>query len=160
MTVEPAAAPADGAPADGAQPGDELVETLWADRVGVNRFDGHNSSGAVVRMGLTAGPDVFTPTELLRIALAGCVGLTADHPLTRRLSPQVPVTVRVTGSKDPVQQRFSALHEELSVDLSGLEPAERERLIGVVHRAVDRHCIVSRTLEHSSAAYLTVRDAS
>ena len=132
------------------------AEALWAERVGDQRYDGRNSRGAVVRMGLTPEPGVFAPTELLKIALAGCVGLSADHGLTRRLGQQVPVTVRVSGRKDAMQQRFPALHEELYVDLSALEPVDRERLITVVHRAVDRHCAVGRTLTHATEVALTV----
>lgn len=132
------------------------TEALWAERVGDQRYDGRNSSGAVVRMGLVAGPDVFTPTELLKIALAGCVGLTADHPLTHRLGQQVPVRVRVSGPKDATQQRFCVLTEELHVDLSTLETVDRERLIRLLRRAVDNHCTVGRTLEHGADVDLAV----
>ena len=36
------------------------------------------------------------------------------------------------------------------VDLSGLDEADRERVLTVVRRAIDRNCTVGRTLEHGA----------
>ena len=96
-------------------------------------------------MGPVEAGDVFTPGELLKIALAGCAGMSADHSLARRLGPDVTVTVRVAGPNR--DERYPALHEEILVDLSSLDEADRERVLTVVRRAIDRNCTVGRTLE-------------
>jgi len=164
MTVDPGAAvPADAQPPGTAipragMPIDARSDGLWAERVATDCYTGHNARGAVVRMGPVSAGDVFTPGELLKIALAGCAGMSADHSLARRLGADVPVTVHVAGPRLSPDEWYPALHEELVVDLSSLEPAERDRVVTVIRRAIDRHCTVGRTLEHSTSVELTVND--
>lgn len=131
---------------------------LWAERVGPRLYTGHNARGAQVRIGPVEAGDVFTPGELLKIALAGCAGMSADHSIARRLGPEVTVTVRVAGPNQ--DERYPDLHEELVVDLSGLEPADRERVLTVARRAIDRNCTVGRTLEAGSTIDLTISDSA
>ena len=130
---------------------------LWAERVGPRRYTGHNARGARVRMGPVEAGDVFTPGELLKIALAGCAGMSADHSIARRLGPDATVTVRVAGPNQ--DERYPALHEELVVDLSTLEPADRERIVTVIRRAIDRNCTVGRTLEAGATVDLAITSA-
>lgn len=143
-----------GAPPDGVQ-----ADGVWAQRVGTRQYEGHNSRGAVVPIGPADLDGVFTPGELLKIALAGCAGMSADHTLARRLGPQVQVTVRVSGGKVPGEDRYGALTEELHVDMSCLAAADREQLITVVRRAVDRSCSVGRTLQRGAEVELAVVNA-
>src|SRR3954470_18142605 len=65
--------------------GSARADGLWAERVGTRRYTGHNARGAEVRMGPVEAGDVFTPGELLKIALAGCAGMSSDHTLARHL---------------------------------------------------------------------------
>ena len=136
---------------------DPRAEGLWAERVGTRRYTGHNARGAQVRIGPVEAGDVFTPGELLKIALAGCAGMSADHSLTRRLGPDIAVTVRVAGPNR--DERYPQVHEEISVDLSSLDDAERDRVLTVVQRAVDRNCTVGRTLESGAEVALTIAPA-
>jgi uncharacterized OsmC-like protein len=109
-------------------------------------------------MGPVGAGDVFTPGELLKVALAGCAGMSADHSLARRLGADVPVTVHVSGPRHPHDQRYPALREELVVDLSALDPVERDRVVQIVHRAIDRNCTVGRTLERGTDLDLSISD--
>jgi len=136
---------------------DPRAEGLWAERVGTRRYTGHNARGAQVRMGPVEAGDVFTPGELLKPALAGCAGMSADHSLARRLGPDVSVTVRVAGPNR--DERYPEVHEEILVDLSSLDEADRERVLTVVRRAIDRNCTVGRTLESGADVALTISDA-
>ena len=131
---------------------------LWAERVGTRCYTGHNARGAQVRMGPVEAGDVFTPGELLKIALAGCAGMSADHSIARRLGADVTVTVRVAGPNQ--DERYPNLYEELVVDLSALETADRERLLTVIHRAIERNCTVERTLAAGATVDLTINDAA
>jgi len=103
---------------------DPRAEGLWAERVGTRRYTGHNARGAQVRMGPVEAGDVFTPGELLKLALAGCAGMSADHSLARRLGPDVSVTVRVAGPNR--DERYPEVHEEILVDLSKVVYVRRE----------------------------------
>lgn len=135
---------------------DDVPAELWVERTGRRTYTGRSSRGAEVRIGPVAAGAVFTPGELLKIALAGCVGMSADTALAHRLGDDVPVTVRVSGPSDPEQDRYPEIREELVVDLSGLDESQRERLVAIVHRAVDLHCTVGRTIQHGASTHLTI----
>jgi len=129
---------------------------LWVERTGTRTYTGHSSRGAEVKIGPVEAGAVFTPGELLKIALAGCTGMSADAPLARRLGDDVPVTVRVSGTSDPDEERYLDIHEQLVVDLSGLDEEGRRRLRTVVERAVGARCTVARTLENSARVHMTI----
>ena|SRR6218665_367564 len=129
---------------------------LWVARTGVRRYTGRNSRGAEVLIGSVGDEGAFSPGELMKIALAGCSGLASDSALRHRLGDDVDVTINVSGMSDDEQDRYPALLEELVVDLSSLDPVARERLLTVVHRAIDQHCTVGRTLEAGATVQLTV----
>lgn len=127
---------------------------LWVERTGVRRYTGRSSRGAEVLIGSETDEGVFTPGELLKIALAGCSGLSSDQPLRRRLGDDYHAVIRVSGPADRDEERYPALAEKLEIDLSGLTVEEKDRLLLVVGRAIDQVCTVGRTLK--SGAEVTV----
>lgn len=129
---------------------------LWVQRTGTRTYTGHNGRGAEVLIGPLENDGSFSPGELLKIALAGCTGLTTDSALARRLGDDYAATVRVSGTKDALLDRYPELHEDLQVDLSGLSEKELTRLLTIVHRAVSEHCTVGRTLSNSPTIELLV----
>jgi uncharacterized OsmC-like protein len=120
---------------------------LWVERTGVRRYTGHSSRGAEVLVGSDDVDGVFTPGELMKIALAACSGMSSDQPLARRLGDDYQATVRVSGAADRDEERYPLLEETLEVDLSGLSEEEAQRLEVVVNRAIDLVCTVGRTLK-------------
>ena len=120
---------------------------LWVERTGIRRFTGRSDRGAQVLIGSVTDEGVFTPGELLKIALAGCSGLSSDEPLRRRLGDDFPAVIRVSGDVDREQERYPALRETLEIDLSGFSDQDKERLVVVVNRAIEGACTVGRTLQ-------------
>ncbi|MEW2480893.1 OsmC family protein [Mycobacterium sp. NPDC051198] len=120
---------------------------LWVDRTGVRRYVGRSSRGAEVLVGSEDVEGVFTPGELMKIALAACSGMSSDQPLRRRLGDDYPATIRVSGPPDREQERYPLLEEKLEIDVSGLSEAEVARVLTVVERAIDQVCTVGRTLK-------------
>ena len=120
---------------------------LWVERTGVRRYTGHSSRGAEVLVGSEDVDGVFTPGELMKIALAACSGMSSDQPLARRLGDAYQATVRVSGAADRDEERYPLLEETLEVDLAGLSDEEAQRLEIVVKRAIDLVCTVGRTLK-------------
>jgi uncharacterized OsmC-like protein len=120
---------------------------LWVERTGVRRYTGHSSRGAEVLVGSEDVDGVFTPGELMKIALAACSGMSSDQPLARRLGDDYQATVRVSGAADRDEERYPLLEETLEIDLSGLREEEAQRLEVVVNRAIDLVCTVGRTLK-------------
>ena len=133
---------------------------LWVERTGIRRFTGRSSRGAEVLIGSASDDGVFTPGELLKIALAGCSGLSSDEPLRRRLGDDYQAVIRVSGPADREQERYPLLEENLEIDLSGLSESEIERLVIVVNRAIDQVCTVGRTLKAGATVTFDVTDTT
>ena len=133
---------------------------LWVERTGVRRYTGRSSRGAEVLIGSETDDGVFTPGELLKIALAGCSGLSSDEPLRRRLGDDYQAVIRVSGPADREQERYPRLEENLELDLSGLSEAEIERLVIVVNRAIDQVCTVGRTLKAGATVTFDVTNTA
>src|ERR1700756_329647 len=93
---------------------------LWVERTGSRSYTGYSSRGAQVLIGSEDVDGVFTPGELLKIALAACSGMSSDLPLARRLGDDYPAAVRVSGEADREHELYPLLQETLEIDLSGL----------------------------------------
>lgn len=120
---------------------------LWVERTGVRRYIGRSTRGAEVSIGSEDVDGVFTPGELLKIALAACSGMSSDHSLRSRLGDEYEVTIRVSGAADREQERYPLIAENLEVDLSGLSEEERRKLHVIVERSIEKACTVGRTLK-------------
>lgn len=131
---------------------------LWVERTGTRRYTGHSSRGAQVLIGSDDVDGVFTPGELMKIALAACSGMSSDQPLTRRLGDDYPAVIKVSGAADRDNEIYPLLEEKLELDLSGLTEQEKERLVMVVNRAIDAVCTVGRTLKAGTSVTFEVVD--
>ncbi|MFH5212051.1 OsmC family protein [Antrihabitans spumae] len=129
--------------------------TLWVERTGTRRYTGKSSRGAEVLVGSESVDGVFTPGELLKIALAACSGMSSDLPLSRRLGDSYDATIRVSGAADRENETYPQLDEVLELDLSELDEAARQRLLTTVERAIDRVCTVGRTIKAGAKVTLT-----
>ncbi|WP_280345022.1 OsmC family protein [Nocardia abscessus] len=129
--------------------------TLWVERTGTRAYTGRSSRGAEVLIGSQGVPGVFTPGELLKIALAACSGLSADFLLSRKLGDNFDATIRVSGDADRENEVYPQLDEVFELDLSDLDDAARERLLVTVQRAIDKVCTVGRTLKAGSKVTLS-----
>ncbi|ARG60781.1 MULTISPECIES: OsmC family protein [Mycobacterium] len=131
---------------------------LWVERTGTRRYTGYSSRGAQVLVGSEDVAGVFTPGELMKIALAACSGMSSDQPLARRLGDDYQAVIKVSGAADRDQERYPLLEETLELDLSGLAAEEKERLLLVVDRAIDLVCTVGRTLKSGTTVTVEVTD--
>ncbi|MFT4087523.1 MAG: OsmC family protein [Gordonia sp. (in: high G+C Gram-positive bacteria)] len=130
---------------------------LWVQRTGTRRYTGHSDRGAEVQIGSQDVEGVFTPGELLKIALASCSGMASDLPLSRRLGGDYDATIRVSGDADRENEVYPRIDEVLELDLSELDEAAAQRLLAVVERAVDKVCTVGRTLKAGADVQLTIK---
>jgi len=128
------------------------------ERTGIRRYTGRSSRGAEVLIGSESDEGVFTPGELLKIALAGCSGLSSDQPLRRRLGDDYRAVIRVAGPADRDEERYPRLAETLEIDLTGLSDGDTERLLLVINRAIEQVCTVGRTLKAGAEISFEVAD--
>jgi len=123
------------------------TDPLWVERTGPRTYRGFSGRGATVEMGPASAGAVFTPGELLKVALAGCAGMSSDVPLARRLGDDYKVTIRIEGAKNLEEDRYPELTEVIELDLSSLDDATRDRVLAVAERSIEQTCTVGRTLE-------------
>ena len=117
-------------------------------RIAPRRYEGLNERGATVQIGgAELEGEHFTPGELLKLALAGCVGLSVDRVAARRLGDDYAMTVWAHGRSDEESNRYQHIGEEVIVDLSVLDAADREKLVGIMARAIEKGCTVGRSVE-------------
>lgn len=140
----------------GSDPRPAPAAELWVERTGPRTYVGRNTRGAEVRIGPLQNQGSFSPGELLKIALAACTGLTTDAVLARRLGDDFTATITVDGIKDLDADRYPAITENLVVDLAGLDEKQRARLLTIVHRAVEEHCTVGRSVTGGTQVSLQV----
>jgi uncharacterized OsmC-like protein len=116
-------------------------------RTGSRTYEGMNERGSTVRIGPPDAEGHFTPGELLKLALIACAGMSADRVAARRLGDDFAMTVWAHGKSDRDENRYRRVAEELLVDLSGLAPDERLKLIHIMEKAIERGCTVARSVE-------------
>ncbi len=126
------------------------------ERTGTRRYTGRSSRGAEVAIGSEGVEGVFTPGELLKIALAACSGMSSDFPLSRRLGDDYDATIRVSGAADRENEVYPHLAEKIELDLSELDADAQQRLIALVERSIAKVCTVGRTLERGTKVTLTI----
>ncbi len=123
------------------------ARALWAERQGGPVYLARNGRGAEVRLGSGDTEGVFSPGELLKIALAACTALSADHVLRSRLGDDFPAVVGVSSTGVEGENRYGHLDVELLLDLAELDDEKRTKLAERVERTSGRQCTVGRTLK-------------
>ncbi|MGY5764627.1 OsmC family protein [Brachybacterium sp. DNPG3] len=118
--------------------------SVWADRTGSRRLIGRNQRGVEIPIGLGEGE--IDPGELLKLALIGCAGMSADVNLSRRLGEDFPMRLWAHGQSDPETNRYDRIAEQVQLDLDGLSGPEIERIAKVLGRAIAVGCTVERTV--------------
>ncbi len=124
------------------------------ERAGERRYNAKNERGSELVIGY--GPGEFSPGDLLRLAILGCNALSAESRFARALGDDFEITGSIVGKYVKEEDRFTSFDVELSPDLSGLYPEDRERLLQRVARAVDRYCTISTTVKRSAETHLSV----
>lgn len=131
------------------------TDELWVERTGSRTYRGVSARGASIEIGPASEGAVFTPGELMKLALGACAGMSSDVSFARRLGDDYAVTIRLDGIKDLDDDRYPVLSERFELDLSSLDDAARERLLTVAERAIDKTCTVGNTLKAGAEVDLT-----
>lgn len=150
MTTQPSETspiPADDAEHDVPAPSPAPTDALWVERTGTRTYTGRSARGAQVSIGPASEGAVFTPGELLKIALAACAGMSTDRTFARRLGDDYAVTIHVEGAKLLEEERYPKITGTYDIDLTSLDDDARDRLVTVAARAIDKACTVGRTVK-------------
>lgn len=118
--------------------------SVWADRAGARSLVGRNQRGVAIPIG--EGEGEITPGELLKLALIGCAGMSADFTIGRRLGEDFPMRLFAHGTSAEATNRYERIDEEVQLDLSGMTPEQTGRLQRTIAKAIEANCTVERTL--------------
>lgn len=129
---------------------------LRVERTGTRRYVGLSSRGARVEIGSADVEGVFTPGELLKIALGACTAMASDFTVSRRLGEDYDATVHISGDADRESERYPRLEELYELDMSEINAATAERLVAMIRRSVDKACTVGRTLQTGTEIALEI----
>ncbi len=128
-------------------------------RKGPNHFVATNAAGASLEFG--RGEGLLSPVELLLAAIAGCSAIDVDVVTSRRTEP-TKFLVRAAGERIEEDGASRLAGVELEFELAFPEDAAGQDAAKLVPRLVqlshDKHCTVSRTVEHQTPVTFTVLD--
>jgi len=120
------------------------------------KFTATNGRGAEIKIGRSQDGADFSPVELLMAALGACATLSADHVISRRLGDDAPIDMVVEADKDVEADRVTEVRTKFELNLDSLTEADRDTLIKLVTRSVERTCTVSHTVETGAPVQLSV----
>ena len=133
----------------------------WVQRVGHRTWLGHTASGATVLMAdpEVGRPGAFTPGDLLKLALAGCAGMSSEGPASRRLGEDYPATLAVSGIEHPSEERYESLDVQILLNTAGLDDGQRKTLIDVISRSIAKECTIGLTVQNGAIVSVEIEDA-
>ena len=124
------------------------------ERTGERQYAAKNERGSELVIGY--GPGEFSPGDLLKLAVLGCNALSSEARFARVLSEDFEITGSVSADYLKEEDRFTSFEVELSPDLSGLYPEDRDQLLERAARAVAHYCTISHTVEKSATTTLKI----
>jgi uncharacterized OsmC-like protein len=131
---------------------DNSLRTVSLTRTGRLTFRATNDRGATIELG-TGDGGLFSPVELLLVAIAGCTGMDVDAITGKRAEPeQFDVTARGRKVRDGGGNHLTDLAVDFAVEFPTGEAGDAARAVleTAIVRSHDRLCTVSRTVELAS----------
>ena len=119
-------------------------------RLGVERnkdgsWDAFSDDGAHIKFG--KGRGVFTPGDLMKIALAGCAALSSQFAIEHTLGDGKGARIVVDGTYDADSDAYINFNEQVVVDATDAKLSEEDanKLKERVTRHIEKGCTVKHT---------------
>lgn len=132
---------------------DSNTRSINLSRKATGHYVARNAAGAELEFG--QGEGLLSPVELLLAAIAGCSAIDVDVATSRSAEP---TRFEVTAAGEKVIDEAGANRMEnlnLAFKLAFADDAGGTKAASMVDRLVklshDKHCTVSRTVEHGTA---------
>lgn len=122
-----------------------MGKRLWVERNKDGSWDAFSDDGAHIKFG--KGRGVFTPGDLMKIALAGCAALSSQFAIEHTLGDGKGARIVVDGTYDADSDAYINFNEQVVVDATDAQLSEEDadKLKERVTRHIEKGCTVKHT---------------
>ena len=122
-----------------------MGKRLWVERNKDGSWDAFSDDGARIKFG--KGRGVFTPGDLMKIALAGCAALSSQFAIEHTLGDGKGAKIVVDGTYDADSDAYINFNEQVVVDATDAKLSEEDanKLKERVTRHIEKGCTVKHT---------------
>ena len=122
-----------------------MGKRLWVERNKDGSWDAFSDDGAHIKFG--KGRGVFTPGDLMKIALAGCAALSSQFAIEHTLGDGKGARIVVDGTYDADSDAYINFNEQVVVDATAAKLSEEDadKLKERVTRHIEKGCTVKHT---------------
>lgn len=122
-----------------------MGKRLWVERNKDGSWDAFSDDGAHIKFG--KGRGVFTPGDLMKIALAGCAALSSQFAIEHTLGDGKGARIVVDGTYDADNDAYINFNEQVVVDATDAKLSEEDanKLKERVTRHIEKGCTVKHT---------------
>lgn len=122
-----------------------MGKRLWVERNKDGSWDAFSDDGAHIKFG--KGRGVFTPGDLMKIALAGCAALSSQFAIEHTLGDGKGARIVVDGTYDADSDAYIKFNEQVVVDATDAKLSEEDadKLKERVTRHIEKGCTVKHT---------------
>ena len=122
-----------------------MGKRLWVARNKDGSWDAFSDDGAHIKFG--KGRGVFTPGDLMKIALAGCAALSSQFAIEHTLGDGKGAKIVVDGTYDADSDAYINFNEQVVVDATDAKLSEEDanKLKERVTRHIEKGCTVKHT---------------
>ena len=122
-----------------------MGKRLWVERNKDGSWDAFSDDGAHIKFG--KGRGVFTPGDLMKIALAGCAALSSQFAIEHTLGDGKGARIVVDGTYDADSDSYINFNEQVVVDATDAKLSEEDadKLKERVTRHIEKGCTVKHT---------------
>ena len=122
-----------------------MGKRLWVERNKDGSWDAFSDDGAHIKFG--KGRGVFTPGDLMKIALAGCAALSSQIAIEHTLGDGKGARIVVDGTYDADSDAYINFNEQVVVDATDAKLSEEDadKLKERVTRHIEKGCTVKHT---------------
>lgn len=133
-----------------------MGKRLWVERNKDGSWDGFSEDGAHVKFG--KGQGLFSPGDLMKIALAACGALSSQFAIENALGEGNGAKVVVDGKYDADDDRYLSFEESVRVDATeaNLSDEDAAKLEERIRRHIEKSCTVMHTLKESAPTRMSV----
>ena len=122
-----------------------MGKRLWVERNKDGSWDAFSDDGAHIKFG--KGRGVFTPGDLMKIALAGCAALSSQFAIEHTLGDGKGARIVVDGTYDADSDAYINFNEQVVLDATDAKLSEEDadKLKERVTRHIEKGCTVKHT---------------